>query len=216
MPDPSTFVPHLVHVAAVLYLVCFLFRDQIALRIFAIAGDFIYAIYYFGVAETPLWEAMFWSSMNILINITMITLLLRDKRMHRLSDDEMNLYQNLRGLNPGQFRRLMKAGNWKRTAESSILTREGDVLDTLFYVMDGSVEVEKAGRTFNIEPAVFIGELAYLRNKPATATVHVGKGALLVAWKHADLNRLTMKEESLRNVLALLLNADLAEKVARA
>jgi hypothetical protein len=206
---------HLVHVGALLYLICFLFRDQVALRTFAIAGDAAYTAYY-TVAERPLWEAMVWTCLNIVINLVMITILLRDKRMTALSDDEMSLFQNLKGLNPGQFRRLMKLGQWQRLEEPQQLTHEGAALDRLYYVLQGNVEVDKGGRNIRVEPAVFIGELAYLRKKPATATVTAGAGALVVSWSHADLARMTAKDEGLNFALATLLNADLAEKVARA
>ena len=81
------------------------------------------------------------------------------------------------------------AGAWHRIATIAGNTFREAVRDRVLYNLVLFVLILTAA-------AVFIGELAYLRNKPATATVHVGKGALLVAWKHADLNRLTMKEES--------------------
>lgn len=215
MPSIETMAQHLIHVGAILYLVCFLFRDQIALRTFAIAGDVAYTIYYYTAASQPLWEAIFWIIPNMGINIVMIILILRDRRMTTLSDDEMSLYQNLRGISPGQFRRLIKTGHWRRIAETTILTEEGQSLDHLHYVLHGDVEVDKGGRKIMVDPAVFIGELAFLRKKPATATVKVHPGAVVVSWPHSALAAITAKDEGLNTALALLLNSDLAEKVAR-
>lgn len=215
MPSFELMAQHLIHVGAILYLICFLFRDQIALRIFAIAGDCAYLAYYFTVASSPLWEAILWNIPNIGINIVMIGLILRDRRMTTLSDNEMSLYQNLRGINPGQFRRLIKTGHWRRVSETTTLTHEGEALDQLHYVLHGEVEVDKGGRKIPIEPAAFIGELAYLSKKPATATVRVQPGAVVVSWTHAALSAITSKDEGLNAALALLLNKDLAEKVAR-
>jgi|JI10StandDraft_1071094.scaffolds.fasta_scaffold53628_2 hypothetical protein len=215
MPSIEIMAQHLIHVGAILYLVCFLFRDQIALRTFAIAGDFAYMAYYYTAAAQPLWEAIFWIIPNMGINIVMIFLILRDRRMTTLSDDEMSLYQNLRGISPGQFRRLIKTGHWRRIAEPTTLTEEDQTLDQLHYVLHGDVEVDKGGRKIRVDPAVFIGELAFLRKKPATATVKVYPGAIVVSWRHADLAAITAKDEGLNTALALLLNSDLAEKVAR-
>ncbi len=215
MPYFEYVAPHLIHVGAVLYLICFLFRDQIALRMFAIAGDFAYMAYYFTVSSSPLWEAIFWIIPNMGINMVMIALILRDRRMTTLSDDEMSLYQNLRGISPGQFRRLIKSGNWQQIDETTTLTEEGQTLNKLYYVLRGDVEIDKAGRKIKVDPAVFIGELAFLRKKPATATVKVAAGAVVVSWHHAALASITQKDEGLTNALALLLNSDLAEKVAR-
>ncbi|MDE2445928.1 MAG: cyclic nucleotide-binding domain-containing protein [Alphaproteobacteria bacterium] len=206
---------NVVHIAAICYLVCFTFRNQIYLRVFAIAGDLLYVVYYFMAPERPLWEAMFWSGLNVLINFFMIGLIVRDSRMSAHNDDEMNLFRNLRGLSPGQFRKLMQIGKWTKTAERQRLTEEGKELDQLHYVLDGKVEINKSGRTIVAEPAVFIGELAFLRQKPATATVHVAPQSVYVTWSHAELNKALAKSDDLRNALAMLLNNDLAEKVAR-
>lgn len=216
MPGFEAMAQHLIHVGAVLYLICFLFRDQIALRTFAIAGDFAYMAYYYSASSSPLWEAIFWIIPNMGINIVMIALILRDRRMTSLSDHEMTLFQNLRGLTPGQFRRLMKLGRWERLEEGRAITKEGQLLDRLYYVLDGGVEVNKSGRAIDVDPAVFIGELAYLRDKPATATVTVKPRAVLVSWAHAELRRACDKDGELKNALLTLLNSDLAEKVARA
>jgi hypothetical protein len=211
----DTVAPHLIHLGAVLYLICFLFRDQILLRSFAIAGDFAYTAYYFTAASHPLWEAIAWIIPNITINVVMIFLILRDRRMTTLSDDEMSLFQNLRGLNPGQFRRLMKLGNWESTDAQKTLTEEGKPLDRLYYVLRGDVEINKGDRKIKVDPTVFIGELAYLRKKPATATVRVAAGAVVMSWTHTDLERATSKDAGLNSALGILLSNDMAEKVAR-
>jgi hypothetical protein len=208
-------LPHLIHLGAILYLICFLFRDQILLRSFAILGDFAYMAFYFTAAGQPLWSAIAWIIPNMGINIVMIFLILRDRQMMPLSDDEMSLFQNLRGLNPGQFRRLIKMGKWQRVDEETQITEEGKDLDRLYYVLSGDVEVDKAGRKIKVEPAVFIGELAYLRKKPATATVRVKPGAVFVSWAHSSLEQVTKKDDGLAAVLGTLLSNDLAEKVAR-
>jgi RNAse (barnase) inhibitor barstar len=210
----ETILPHAVHVGALLYMVCFLFRDQLYLRLFAVLGDIVYTLFYYGTVADPFW-AMLYSTINMAINIVMMGLILRDRQMTPLSDDEMSLFQNLRGLNPGQFRRLMKMGNWNKVQNETTLTEEGKDLDRLHYVLTGDVEVDKSGRKIKVDPAVFIGELAYLRKKPATATVRVKPGAVVVSWAHKDLERVTAKDDGLAAVLGTLLSNDLAEKVAR-
>lgn len=216
MPTLDELLPNLIHVGALLYLVCFLFRNQIILRLFAVGGDLAYIGYYSTVAERPLWEAIAWAGANILINIAMILMILRDHRMTTLSDDEMSLYQDLRGLSPGQFRRLMRLGKWLVPDEKLVVTEEGKPLDRLYYVLSGEVEVDISGRKVKLAPSVFIGELAYLRKKPATATVTADKGAKLVSWSHQDLATATAKDEGLGAALGILLSNDMAEKIARA
>jgi CRP-like cAMP-binding protein len=150
------------------------------------------------------------------INIVMIILITRDRRVSSLTDHELSLFQNLRGLTPGQFRRLMKLGRWQTLEEPLVMTREGQALDRLYYILQGEADISKADRSFKVDSGLFIGELAFLRNKPATATVTGAPGAVLVSWSHADLQRATAKDQDFSHALSLLLSADLAEKVARA
>lgn len=205
---------NLVHVAAVFTLLCFLFRDQIKLRIFAAIGDLLLSIYYYVAFAEPLWNPMVWSVLNILINTTMILLILRDGREGGMSDDELSLFRNLDTLSPGQFRKLVKHGTWARAEEPVTLTTEGQQLENLHYVLSGKVSIQKAGRTLDVQPRLFIGELAFLRKRPATATVTVSSDAHYMSWSHEDLEKLFRRNEELRTSMQLMLGRDMAEKMA--
>jgi hypothetical protein len=102
---PDVIAQNLVHASAVFTLLCFLFRDQVRLRSFAIAGDVLLSLYYAVAFPTPLWNAMAWSLLNVAINLVMIALILRDGREGTMSDDELTLFRNLDTLSPGQFRK---------------------------------------------------------------------------------------------------------------
>ncbi len=208
-------LPNIVHVGALLYLVCFLFRDQIMLRSFAIAGDFAYTSFYYTAASEPLWSAMFWSVLNIAINLLMIAIILRDKRTSSFSDDELRLFHSLSGLTPSDFRKIVKLGKWNRSTAETVLSVEGQPLDKLHYVLEGGVDIEKGGRSFSLEPGMFIGEVAFLKKWPASATVKVKPGSLYFSWPHAELTRAQIKHDSLKNAISGMLNSDMAEKVAR-
>ena len=45
---------NIVHVAALLYLVGFLFRDQLILRGLILVGDLVYILYFYFAPESPL------------------------------------------------------------------------------------------------------------------------------------------------------------------
>ncbi len=207
--------PYLVHLGAILYLVCFLFRDQILLRSFAIAGDFAYMAYYFTVADQPLWGAIFWNIPNIGINLAMIYLIMRDSRTTSFTDDELNLYRSMGTMAPGDFRKLVKLGTWQRASMTTELTREGQPLDHLHYILEGAIDIEKANRKVVVKPPLFIGEIAFLKNAPATATVKALPGTLYMTWTHAALTKAQAKHDSLKTAMAAALNTDLAGKLAR-
>jgi CRP-like cAMP-binding protein len=211
---PDVIAQNLVHVAALFTLLCFLFRDQIKLRSFAVVGDLLLSVYYYVAFPQPLWNPMVWSLLNVVINAIMIALILRDGRQGGMSDDELSLFRSLDTLTPGQFRKLAKAGSWQRAADAVTLTREGETLDKLFYVLSGKVALQKGDKAFDVDPKLFIGELAFLRQRPATASVIVSGDAHYVAWSHDDLAKLFRRDDALRTAMHLLMGRDVAEKMA--
>jgi CRP-like cAMP-binding protein len=208
-------IQNLVHVAAIFTLLCFLFRDQIKLRVFAAVGDLLLSVYYFLAFAEPLWNPMVWSLMNVVINVTMILLILRDGREGAMTDDELSLFRSLDTLTPGQFRKVVKLGRWHKAGGEAVLTRDGDVLDQLYYVLNGKVSIAKTRKKLNADPKLFIGELAFLRKRPATATVTVAADALYMSWQHTALEQLFQKDEDLKTAMYLLMGRDVAEKMAK-
>jgi Cyclic nucleotide-binding domain len=208
-------MPNLIHLGAWFYLVCFLFRNQLLLRGFAILGDLAYTGYYWAATSAPLYEAMIYSTLNMIINITMIMLIFNDKRQSNLSDDELKLYQGLKGISPGDFRKLMRLGTWSKTSETITLTTEGEPVNQLHYILDGALEITKSGRAIDVLPGIFIGEIAFLRNTPASATVLAKTGTTYISWPHGVLHKITAQHSGLHQSLTNLLSSDLAAKVAR-
>jgi CRP-like cAMP-binding protein len=110
----------------------------------------------------------------------------------------------------------MKAGRWQAAAAPTTITEENQPLDRLYYVLHGDVAIEKAGGRFAIGPETFIGEVAFLLKRPATAKVTLGVGSRYVVWEIAALRRLMLRAPSLAIAVAAALNKDMAAKVARA
>ena len=207
-------VPWLIHVGAICYLVCFLFRDQLWLRIFAVLGDIVYTAFYFTAADVPLWSAIIYSSLNVAINFVMIGYILNDRRMTTLADNDLRLYQKFQGMTPGDFRRLCKIGTWQKADNDHILTTEGAALQQLYYVVEGEIEVKKGQRIIPVKSGIFIGEVAYLKKTPASATVVAKAGSHYISWSHDELKKIVARHDTLRQSLGNLLSADLALKVA--
>jgi Cyclic nucleotide-binding domain len=213
-PAFAWLVPFLIHIGAICYLVCFLFRDQLWLRVFAVLGDLIYTAFYFTAADQPLWSAIIYSTLNVFINLVMIGFIFNDRRMTNLADNDLRLYQNFQGMTPGDFRRLCKIGTWQKAESDQILTTEGASVQQLYYVVEGELEVKKGERNIPVKAGIFIGEVAYLKNTPASATVVAKSGAQFMTWQHDDLKKIVTRHESLKQSLGHLLSTDLALKVA--
>lgn len=209
-------LPHFVHLGALLYFVCFLFRNQVLLRSFAIAADLAYLVYYFTAADEPLWDAVAWNILILLTNSVMLVIIIRDQRGSDFNENELKLYRCLNGLPPSDFRRIVRLGTWTRADKDITLTTAGEPAKHLFYVLEGEIDLEKDGRKIDSEAPLFIGEIAFLRHVPPTATVRIKPGALYIAWSHDDLTRAQLKHDSVRTAVSSMLNSDLADKLARA
>ena len=215
-PLMKDILPHFIHLGALLYFICFLFRNQILLRSFAIAADLSYLIYYLTVSDKPLWDAASWSILILLTNSVMLVIIIRDQRIGGFADHELKLYRCLDGVSPADFRRIVRLGKWTHAERETTLTTTGQSLDHLHYVLEGAIEAEKNGRRIDCKVPLFIGELAFLRHAPASATVRVKPGTLYITWSYADLTRAQMKHDTLRSAIAAMLNSDLADKLADA
>jgi hypothetical protein len=66
--NPSTYI----YLATLCYVLGPLIRNEFLLRIFLLGGSFLYILYYFYVANAPLWEAIFSSPLISAANMITI------------------------------------------------------------------------------------------------------------------------------------------------
>ncbi|MCA0432176.1 MAG: cyclic nucleotide-binding domain-containing protein [Proteobacteria bacterium] len=216
MLEFSSVHPYLGHLAGALLFIGFAFKNQFVLRALAICGSLSYILFFTLASGDRIWQPIIWNSFSISANCVLIVLLLRDRHFKPASDEQMNLFRRWNTLSPGQFRRFMGLGTPGTSQKPLRLTAEGEALDRLYYVSDGKVVIEKGGRRFPAGPGIFIGELALLRNKPATASVWLEPGSRYLAWNVADVEKTMSKDPAMRAALQAILSADMAEKLAQA
>lgn len=207
---------NIVHIGALLYLAGFLFQNAMFLRSMIILGDFVNILYFYFAPETPLWGGIFWSVMFTIVNVVMIALIVVDKVHFNLDPNEKKLFDLLEDLTPGQFRQLLKAGRQEVSSRQKIITREHMPLTDLYFVVEGSMTIEKAGSRATSPSGTFIGEIAFLLSRPATATVTLEPGSPYFVWNGEKLRQLMQKKPALGTALSAVLNKKLAQKVATA
>lgn len=211
----TNFIPYLANLAAVLMLIGFTFRNPLKLRSFAILGNLTFIAYYFLVSDVPLWTAIISAAAIIAVNIYMMWKIMNDHRMFRLSAEEMMLFARLPGLTPGQYKQVLAIAEWHTPKVSMQLTKLAEMPKALYYVLEGKVEVNRDGKRFSVGPHAFIGELAFLRAKPATATTFANVDALIVSWEQEALHALMKSNDGVRKAFDNMLSIDMAEKMAR-
>jgi len=204
----------LVHIGAFLFLLAYLVRDQILLRGLIILGTVFYIVYYFFM-ETPLWSALLWNSSFVVINLIMIGVIYSDRASFVMSEREKKLYQVFNTLSPGEFKKLLKIADWFDGSSEEQITTEGEVPARLYFIIDGEALIARDDKKFFVGPSVFIGELAYLIKKPATATVKLTDKVVGISWKTSSLIKLLASNPQMKIAFDGLLNQDLAAKLAR-
>lgn len=205
----------IVYIAFVFGLFGFLARDELKLRLMMLAANAMYLLYYYNVAETPLWDALTTNGALALVNMAMICVVIVERTTFSMTRETAELYRLFPMLSPGQFRRLLKTGRSVRPVEPQELTRAGVAPNDLYFVVDGPVTITKGDQASQIGGHIFVGEIAFLTGQPASATVTVGPGARYLQWRGDDLKRLINKSPKLRVALSAQFNDDLVNKVAR-
>ena len=89
-------------------------------------------------------------------------------------------------------------------------------LNRLILVTKGQVNIAKGDNEYQSDARVFIGEVSFLREGKASATVSVSKDARYVEWHHNDLRKMMIKSPAMNNALIALFGAELAGKVENA
>jgi hypothetical protein len=204
----------LIHIGAVFYIVGFLVRDELLLRILILAGTFLYISYYFLFPEAPLWDAIITSLIMAAANIWVLIRIIFERTKFALSEEEVELFEAFDTLTPGQFRRALKRAVWHTAAGGELLCLEGQKATRLFYVLNGSVKITKGDKVFEVSGSNFIGEVAFVLEGTFSATVEAKPGLRYIEWVSDDLKKQMRKNMAYNNALIALFNRDLASKLA--
>ena len=205
---------YLVFLAAAIQAAAMLFQGQISIRIFLLVGSIVYMTYYMIAADEPLWEAMIATLAMSIANICGLMTHLFARSLTSIPENQFALFSVLGGVEPWEFRSLMKHGHIRQVTCDETLTIEGEVPESLFFVIDGTIDIEQGSGRFRIPPRHFIGEVSLMLGTPASATAKVRAGAQIVEWSRKSLTRHMNRRSKLMVTVMSLLSRDMAQKVA--
>ena len=77
--------------------------------------------------------------------------------------------------------------------------------DRLYYLLKGEAQIIKNRQTANLQAGAFLGEIAFLSDLPASATVVLNQGAECIAWNRAALLQTDEERRGPRHCHARLL-----------
>jgi CRP-like cAMP-binding protein len=139
----------------------------------------------------------------------------RPKLSLRLPEAERELLRSVfTGLDDAQIARLLVAGRFSDIAMGTTLAEENKPLDTLFFICAGHLKVTIAGREVaHLEKGNFVGEVAFLTEKPATATVVAEDSVRALVFERGELSRFFRNEAEVAGLIYQLLGRELAHKI---
>ena len=204
------------HLAFGLIALSFLFRDIFWLRTLSICASVAGIAYQF-MLLAPDWIVIGWNLFFMLVNAVWIGVLLWERRGVRFSDEEKELYETVfHTMTPVAFMKLLRAAEWQSADAGRVWTREGEPVSHVVLIYNGGARVMKGTRTVaELGDGQFAGEVSFLKEQPATATVVVKQATRYLEWEKSKLRELLERNPALKAPLETILTTDLAEKISK-
>ncbi len=203
------------HVGFGLIAVSFLVKDIVWLRLLAIVANGTIATFSYVVPQKPLWVVIGWSLVFVVINIVQIVLLYRERQGVAFNEEEEELHKTLfSSFSPLEFFKLLRAGQWKTAEPGQVLLEAGERVTHLLFLYNGSTTITKDGEIIaHAKDGAFIGEMGYMTDRPASATVTTATTTSYLEWPVSQLKALLVRNPSMTAALQTVFNQDLIRKL---
>lgn len=202
------------HLSYVLIAVSYWMTNIFWLRLVAVIGLSL-EIVYFLLSGGDLRTGIGWDIVFIAINFYQIHRLVTDRLSLRLPVDDRELLRGvLSGLDDAQIARLLAASTFTDIPAGTVLAQENQDLEQLFFICSGRVKVSIGGREVSqLEAGNFVGEVAFLTERPASATVKSESVVRALVFDRDKLNQVFRRESDVAGLIYQLLGRELAHKI---
>lgn len=205
------------HLASVLTMLAYLLKDILWLRMLTILSCFAGIAFNYFVPATPLWTVIYWNVLFAIINIVQIAIIIKERSGVHFSEEEKELHDTLfKNFAPFEFMKLMRIGKWLEAKPGEVLAVEQQSLDAVMLIYNGLARVEKDGKELaQLKDGNFIGEVSFITEGTATATVRALTPTRYIAWPKAAVKALLNRNPSMRFAMQAMLSTDLSKKLMR-
>ena len=200
------------HLAFGLIAFSFLVKDIFWLRVVSILASLFSVFYNFYIPADPMWLAINWNIVFIVVNIYHIAVLIYEKRPVQMSPKYKELYETMfKDMTPVEFLKITKIADWIHFKEGEVITQQKHTVDTLNLIYNGTVNVTVDGsKVAQLKDGQFVGEMSFLTEKPATATCVVKHDTELLVWPQKEFKDLLKRNPSLYFTIQSLLSAQVS------
>lgn len=205
------------HLASVLTMVAYLLKDILWLRMLTILSCVAGIVFNYFVPATPLWTVIYWNVLFAIINIVQVAIIIKERSGVNFSEEEKELHETLfKNFAPFEFMKLMRVGKWREAKPGDVLAVEQKPLDAVMLIYNGLVAVEQNGKELaKLTDGNFIGEVSFITEGAATATVRALMPTRYIAWPKTSIRALLNRNPSMRFAMQAMLSTDLSKKLMR-
>ena len=211
-----TYLVWLVDFAYVLIVFSYLVKDMFWLRILAVCASVCMITFNFLAAATPLWIMIRWNTVMLVINLVQIFLLLRAKHLAILSEEEKELHATVfPTMSKVELKKLLRLGRWWEIPAGQRLAGEGQVLEHLILLYNGAASVVRNGNNVaRLKDGDFIGEMSFMRNRTASATVTAESPLRVIEWPSQSLKDMLVRNPNILISLQASMGSNMARKLS--
>ena len=207
----------LIHIANALYMLSYLMRDILWLRVLTVfAASCIIPYFYF--RPEPLMPPIYWNLLFTSMNIYAIWQLLLERRPVRLTEDEQRLRQLVfRPLPPREMIKLLKLGHWENHAPRKCFVEGEQMRDQLALICSGKVYVEVDGQPVTeLREGQFIGGTGFFIEEPSCASVVAIEPTRCMWWPKSKLKNFLKNNPDIHATFQMILGMDLTNRLQAA
>ena len=203
------------HLAFGLIAFSFLVKDILYLRILSILASLFSVLYNFYIPVEPMWLAINWNIIFVLVNIYHISVIIYEKRPVKMSSKEKELHETMfRGLTPVEFLKITKIAKWKKFKSPLPIIQQGKPVNDLILIYNGMVDIlVNDNKVAELKDGQFVGEMSFLTEKPATATCKVSHNTECLVWPQKDFKDLLKRNPSLYFTIQSLLSEQVSNNL---
>ena len=203
------------HLAFGLIAFSFLVKDILYLRLVSVVASLFSVLYNFYIPVEPMWIAIGWNIIFILLNLYHVAVIIYEKRPVDMTDKEKELYETMfRNLTPVEFLKITKVAEWKKFNTPLPIITQGKPVKDLILIYNGTVDVlVNDNKVAELKDGQFVGEMSFLTEKPATATCRVEHNAECLVWPQKDFKDLLKRNPSLYFTIQSLLSEQVSNNL---
>ena len=200
------------HLAFGLIAFSFLVKDILWLRLVSVLASLFSIFYNWVIPIEPMWIAIGWNFIFILLNLYHIAVIIYEKRPVQMSPKHKELYETMfKGMTQVEFLKITKIADWVHFKSGEVITQQKHAVETLNLIYNGTVDVAVDGeKVAELKDGQFVGEMSFLTEKPATATCITKHYTELFVWKQEQFKELLKRNPSLYFTIQSLLSAQVS------